>query len=247
MPTPLKESPPPIRAMILAAGRGERMRPLTDHTPKPLLPVQGKPLIAHHIERLARCGIADIVINLNHLAAQIPATLGDGDRWGVRLHYSWENHLPEALETAGGIRHALSLLSPQFLLVNGDVWTDFPFEQLWDNPLTADDPFRLVLVNNPNHHPKGDFGLTEEHRLTPCPPTGPQTASALSCLTYAGIGLYRRSLFEPLSEGRHALGPLLHAQIAENRGSGIHYRGVWLDVGTIERLAEAEHTALQPG
>lgn len=238
------ESSTPIRAMILAAGRGERMRPLTDRTPKPLLRVQGKPLIAHHIERLARCGIADIVINLNHLAEQIPAALGDGAQWGVRLHYSWENHLPEALETAGGIRHARALLSEQFLLVNGDVLTDFPFGRLLTHPLAADDPFRLVLVDNPAHHPKGDFGLTGRHRLTPCPSANGQPSTP--CLTYAGIGVYRRSLFDALPEGRQALGPLLHTHIARHQGNGLYYRGVWLDVGTTERLAEAQRVDLQP-
>lgn len=233
-----------IRAMILAAGRGERMRPLTDRTPKPLLPVQGKPLITHHIERLAHCGITDIVINLNHLAEQIPAALGDGERWGVRLHYSWENQLPESLETAGGIRHALSLLSEEFLLVNGDVLTDFPFETLLSTPLSPADAFQLVLVDNPPHHPRGDFALSEQGRLTPCPGTGDPISA---CLTYAGIGRYRRSLFAPLPEGRQALGPLLHDEIAHGRGGGIHYRGAWLDVGTVERLNEAQGTILQPG
>ncbi|ANJ68407.1 hypothetical protein A9404_09620 [Halothiobacillus diazotrophicus] len=233
-----------MRAMILAAGRGERMRPLTDHTPKPLLPVQGKPLIVHHIERLVHCGIQDIVINLNHLAEQIPAVLGDGETWGVRLHYSWENQCPESLETAGGIRHALSLLSEEFLLVNGDVLTDFPFDTLLTTPLPPTDVFRLALVDNPPHHPRGDFGLSEQGRLTPCANTA---GSGSVCLTYAGIGRYRRNLFAPLPEGRRPLGPLLHDEIAKDRGSGLHHPGVWLDVGTVERLNEAQATNLQPG
>lgn len=228
--------------MILAAGRGERMRPLTDHTPKPLLSVQGKPLIVHHIERLAQSGITDIVINLNHLAEQIPDALGDGTRWGVSLHYSWENHLPEALETAGGIRHALPFLSEQFLLINGDVLTDFPFARLVSTPLADNDQFRLVLVDNPDHHPRGDFALTRDLCLMTCAPLG----DAPPCLTYAGIGRYRRSLFEPLPEGRYALGPLLHAHIAQNQGRGLHYGGVWRDIGTVARLAEAETIPLQP-
>lgn len=220
-----------ISAMILAAGRGERMRPLTDSTPKPLLDVGGKPLIVHHIERLAAAGIKDIVINLAHLGEQIPATLGDGTRWGVRLHYSVEGDRTEqALETAGGIRQAIEWLTPVFLLVNGDVFTDFDPQPLLAAGLQADCDFRLVLVDNPPHHPKGDFGLTTEGHLS---------GSDDERLTYAGIGLYRRALFEPLPPGRRALGPILHEQIAKDRGCGLHFRGLWLDVGTVERLEQA--------
>jgi len=221
----------PISAMILAAGRGERMRPLTDTMPKPLLDVGGKPLIAHHIERLAAAGIADIVINLAHLGEQIPAALGDGSAWGVRLHYSIEGDCTEqALETAGGIRRAIEWLTPTFLLVNGDVFTDFDPRPLLAEGLTADCDFRLVLVDNPPHHPEGDFGLTAEGRLVGS--TGRQ-------LTYSGIGLYRRALFEGLPEGRRALGPILHERIAKGRGCGLHHSGSWLDVGTVERLEQA--------
>ncbi|HQS03621.1 MAG: hypothetical protein B7Y07_09525 [Halothiobacillus sp. 24-54-40] len=226
-----------MRAMILAAGRGERLRPLTDHTPKPLIPVQGKPLIVHHIERLAAAGITDIIINLNHLAEQIPAALGDGSRWGIRLHYSWENHLNEHLETAGGIRHALHLLSDPFLLVNGDIFTHYPFAELLNTPLAPDAYFNLVLVENPPHHPQGDFGLTEHNQLTLCPTA---TRPVHPCYTYAGIGLYRTSLFANLPEGRRALGGLLKEKIAEQRGQGQYFGGAWIDVGTQARLIKAE-------
>jgi len=232
----MPDSAHPVRAMILAAGRGERLRPLTDHTPKPLLPVQGKSLIVHHIERLAQAGITDIVINLNHLAEQIPAALGDGDRWGVRLHFSWENHLSENLETAGGIRHALSLLSDTFLLVNGDIFTDYPFEHLLDGTLEPEIDFRLVMVDNPPHHPKGDFALGQKS-LELCS-SDHQESSA--CLTYAGIGLYKKSMFAGLPEGRQALGTLLREKITAHRGQGQFFSGLWIDVGTSERLQQAE-------
>ena len=227
----------PIRALILAAGRGERLRPLTDHTPKPLISVQGKPLIVHHIERLAAVGITDIIINLNHLAEHIPAALGDGSRWHVRLHYSWENHLSENLETAGGIRHALNLLSEPFILVNGDIFTDYPFDALLNTPLAADTDFRLVLVDNPAFHPQGDFTLQNSQLML-----GNREATAAGQYTYAGIGLYRKSLFAALPEGRRALGALLKERIAQQRGQGLHYNGLWIDVGTPERLQEAEQS-----
>lgn len=224
-----------ISAMILAAGRGERMRPLTDTTPKPLLDVGGKPLIAHHIERLAAAGIRDIVINLAHLGEQIPRALGDGSRWGVRLHYSTEGSCTEeALETAGGIRHAIDWLSPVFLLVNGDVFSDIDVTSLLSTGLGAECDFRLVLVDNPEHHPTGDFGLTENGRLS---------GSEGERLTYAGIGLYRRALFENLPEGRRALGPILHERIAIGRGCGRKHDGWWFDVGTVERLEQARARA----
>ncbi|MFW5455029.1 N-acetylmuramate alpha-1-phosphate uridylyltransferase MurU [Thioalkalivibrio sulfidiphilus] len=225
-----------MRAMILAAGRGERLRPLTDHTPKPLIPIQGKPLIVHHIERLAKAGITDIIINLNHLAEQIPAALGDGDRWNVRLIYSWENHLSENLETAGGIRHALPLLSSTFILINGDIFTNFPFADLLSNPLNPEIDFRLVMVANPAHHPKGDFSLNRQ-QLGLCE-TDAQEAD--TCLTYAGIGLYKKSMFAGLPEGQRALGTLLREKIATQRGQGQVFSGLWVDVGTQERLEQAE-------
>lgn len=224
-------NPASVNAMILAAGRGERMRPLTDATPKPLLDVCGKPLIVHHIERLAAAGIGDIVINLAHLGEMIPAALGDGSNWGVRLHYSVEgDDTTQALETAGGIRQAIDRLAPTFVLINGDVFTDFEPQRLLADGLEADCDFRLVLVDNPAHHPEGDFGLTPEGRLN---------GTADTRLTYAGIGLYRRRLFDPLPPGRRPLGPILHEQIGKDRGCGLRHRGAWLDVGTVERLEQA--------
>lgn len=214
-----------MRAMILAAGRGERMRPLTDHTPKPLLQAGPEPLIGHHLRRLAAAGFREVVINLAHLGAQIADALGDGARYGVRIDYSWE---PEgALETAGGIHQALPLLGDApFLLVNGDIYTDYPFETLRRHGLTG--LAHLVLIPNPSHHPHGDFGLGADGRLHRGEPR----------LTYAGIGLYHPRLFAPLAPGRAPLAPLLFDGIAAGLVSGERYGGLWVDVGTPERLAQ---------
>jgi len=210
--------------MILAAGRGERMRPLTDHTPKPLLLVGGKPLIVWHLERLAQAGFCDIVINHAHLGAQIEQALGDGSRFGVRIQYSAEG---EALETAGGIANALPLLDNEpFLVVNGDVFCDFDFGEIIKQPMDGV-VAHLVLVDNPPQHPDGDFVLhhgklveTGDHRLT-----------------FSGIGIYRPELFTSVVRGSKAkLAPLLRAEISQGRVSAEHYRGHWVDVGTPERL-----------
>lgn len=218
-----------MKAMILAAGRGERMRPLTDTTPKPLLSVGGKPLIVWHIERLAAAGIKDIVINHAHLGGMIEAALGKGQVWGVRIRYSPEP--PGALETAGGIRQALPLLGDKpFLVINGDIFCD------WDParipPLADHDQAHLILVPNPDHNPNGDFGLTG-HRCTSegAPGTGER-------LTFSGIGLYRPTLFSSLVPGQPAkLAPLLRQAMAQNAVSGERHDGRWLDIGTPERLA----------
>ncbi len=217
--------------MILAAGRGERMRPLTDHTPKPLLPAGGKPLIVWHIERLARAGITELVINHAHLGAQIEQALGDGSRYGVAIRYSPEH--PAALETAGGIAHALHLLGDApFAVVTGDVYCDYDFAQL---PARAaalaagEDAAHLVLVNNPPHHPEGDFHL-RDGRVVSSEPGGAK-------LTFSGIGVYRPALFAHLDRNAAApLAPLLREQIATGRVSGEHHRGTWVDVGTPQRL-----------
>lgn len=209
--------------MILAAGRGERMRPLTDVTPKPLLPVAGKPLIVWHLERLARAGIREIVINHAHLGDQIEALLGDGEAWGVRIAYSAE---PQgALETAGGIANALPLLGDQpFLVVNGDIYCDWEFERAAIGTELA----HLVLVDNPPHHPAGDFSLDD----------GKVGDGKTARLTFSGIGLYRPELFDGITHGQPAkLAPLLREAIAAGRVSGEHHRGRWEDVGTPERLA----------
>ncbi|MFO7808836.1 N-acetylmuramate alpha-1-phosphate uridylyltransferase MurU [Guyparkeria sp.] len=219
-------------AMILAAGRGERLRPLTDHTPKPLIEVGGKPLIEHHLEYLATAGIQRVVINLAHLGEQIRAHLGNGERWGLTIEYSVEGEQAEdALETAGGIRQALDRLGERFLLVNGDVLSDIDYAALANRRLCADCLFHLVLVDNPPHNPDGDFPLDDTGQLGSEPTAG---------LTYSGIGLFQANLFKDLPQGRRALGPVLRAAIANGLGCGHHHRGEWLDVGTPERLAEAD-------
>jgi MurNAc alpha-1-phosphate uridylyltransferase len=213
-----------MKAMILAAGRGERMRPLTDHTPKPLLLVGGKPLIVWHIERLARTGFRELVINHAHLGRQIESALGDGSRFGISITYSDEG---EALETAGGIAKALPMLGEEpFLVVNGDVYTDYDFGRLAAQPMGGV-VAHLVLVDNPPQHAQGDFHL-ENGRLV--------GRGALR-LTFSGIGVYRPELFASVVPGSQAkLAPLLHAAIAQQRATAEHYRGDWVDVGTPERL-----------
>lgn len=215
--------------MILAAGRGERMRPLTDHTPKPLLPVAGKPLIAWQIEKLVRAGFADIVINVSRLGAKIEAALGDGAQYGARIAYSRES---EALETAGGIALALPLLGEgPFLVVNGDVFSDFDFARLeaMAARLTRREILaHLVLVDNPPHHPAGDYCLNR----------GMVATEGGERLTFSGIGFYHPGLFAPIVPGtRYRLAALLRGPMAEARVSGEHHRGLWVDVGTPERLA----------
>ena len=210
--------------MILAAGRGERMRPLTDRTPKPLLPVAGKPLIVWHLERLARAGLVRIVINLAYLGEHIEALLGDGEAWGLEIRYSSEP--PGALETAGGIAQALPLLGDEpFLVVNGDIYCDFDFAGL--PALGAGDLAHLVLVDNPAHHRQGDFALDSN-----------RVANDGQRLTFAGIGVYRPQLFAAIAAGERAtLAPLLTQAIGAGRVSGQIHRGRWVDVGTPERLA----------
>jgi MurNAc alpha-1-phosphate uridylyltransferase len=208
--------------MILAAGRGERMRPLTDLTPKPLLPVAGKPLIVWHLERLARAGFRDIVINHAHLGDQIEVLLGDGSAWQLQIAYS---HEPTgALETAGGIANALPLLGEApFLVVNGDIFCDWDFSRARIGDALA----HLVLVNNPPHHPDGDFTLDETK----------VGAGGTARLTFSGIGIYRPELFAGIPRGQPAkLAPLLRKAIDDGRVSGEHHRSRWIDVGTPERL-----------
>ncbi len=212
-----------MKAMILAAGRGERMRPLTDITPKPLLPVAGKPLIVWHLERLVRSGLREVVINHAHLGDQIEAMLGNGDAWGLHIRYAAE---PQgALETAGGIANALPLLGAEpFLVVNGDIFCDWDFGRASIGDALA----HLVLVDNPAHHPAGDFTLD-----------GAKVGAGKTAkLTFSGIGIYRPALFAGIVRGQPAkLAPLLHDAIAAGRVTGEHYRGRWEDVGTPERLA----------
>jgi MurNAc alpha-1-phosphate uridylyltransferase len=209
--------------MVLAAGRGERMRPLTDTTPKPLLEVGGQPLIAYHLRALARAGVTEIVINLSWLGERIRAALEDGRSYGVHIRYSEEGPVP--LETGGGIHHALPLLGPEpFLVVNGDIWTDFDFRQL---ALDGAADARLVLVPNPEHHLRGDFGL-EADRIV---------VRDTDRLTYAGIGVYRPEFFAGCQPGRFPLLPLLERAINARRLRGQRHAGAWLDVGSPARLA----------
>ncbi len=208
--------------MILAAGRGERMRPLTDSCPKPLLRVRGKPLIEHHVERLAAAGIERVVINLAWLGSMIREYLGDGARYGITLKYSVEE--PRALETAGGIFRALPRLTPgPFLVVNGDVFTDFPFAQAG---IATHRDAHLVLVPNPPQHPGGDFGL--EHGLA--------LPGAAVQFTFSGIAVFRERFFDNCVDGAFPLKPLLLRSMAARRCSAQLYSGIWEDVGTVERL-----------
>jgi MurNAc alpha-1-phosphate uridylyltransferase len=212
-----------MKAMILAAGRGERLRPLTDHKPKPLLAVRGQALIVWHLQALARAGVREVVINLSWLGEQIRAALGSGERFGLQLHYSQEP--AGALEAGGGIHQALPLLGPgPFMLVNGDIHTDFDFAKLAIAPQSL---AHLVLVPNPAQHPRGDFSLQQGD-------IGEQDQPRY---TYAGIGVFRPELFAGCEAGRFPLLPLLRKAIGVQRLQGERYLGQWTDVGTAERLA----------
>ena len=244
------ESTKTMKAMILAAGRGERMRPLTDHTPKPLLEVGGKALIVWHIEKLVRAGIHELVINHAHLGAQIESALGDGSQFGAEIQYSPE---ASALETAGGIANALPLLLPSpsggrgvggegepFAVINGDIFCDYDFARLpeYAHALrTNGDAAHLVLVDNPVHHPKGDFALHENRIVPESRVPNPE----FPLLTFSGIGLYQPALFGHIPRGSIApLAPLLREQITSGKVSGEHHQGFWMDVGTPQRLAELD-------
>ena len=233
-----------MKALIFAAGLGERMRPLTDATPKPLLVVGGKPLIGWHLEKLAALGMREVVVNTSWLAPQFPRTLGDGAHWGLRLHYAFEGDTP--LETGGGMHNALPLIvddggsDAPFIAINGDIWTDYDFARLPHAPTGA---AHLVLVDNPPQHPHGDFALR----------TGGSIASdGAAKLTFAGIGVYRPSLFADwravigAAPGagavppRFKLAPLLRAAMAHDAATGEHHHGRWTDVGTPQRLAQLD-------
>jgi MurNAc alpha-1-phosphate uridylyltransferase len=233
-----------MKAMILAAGRGERMRPLTDHHPKPLLHVGGKALIVWHLERLAKAGFREIVINHAHLGAMIEEQLGEGSAWGLSIAYSPEP--PGALETAGGIANAMALLRADqrdepFLVVNGDIWCDWNFAgaaTLAKAMKQRSDLAHLIMVANPPQHPLGDFALV----------AGRLSEAGISRLTFSGIGLYDPRLFAGLRSGASAkLAPLLRVAMADKRVGGELHEGTWTDVGTPERLAELDATlARQP-
>lgn len=223
-----------MKAMILAAGRGERMRPLTDHTPKPLLPAGGKPIIEHTVTQLVAAGFTDLVINHAHLGRQIEDYLGDGKRLGATIRYSAEGEV--GLETAGGIVNALPLLDTEtFLVVNGDIATDFPFAELRNRRI---DLAHLVLVNNPEHNPAGDFSLDS---------SGHVVNGGAETFTFSGIGVYRRDLFSDTPAGKSKLAPLLRQAIAGQRVSGQKYTGFWMDIGTPQRLEELDFYYTQRG
>ena len=228
-------------ALIFAAGLGERMRPLTDRTPKPLLAVRGKPLVVWHLEKLAAIGVHYVVMNTSHLADQFPEALGDGSRWGLRIRYAYEG--PAPLETGGGMLNALTLLGPEpFIAINGDIWTDADLSQLPAEPRGV---AHLMLVDNPSHHPKGDFALDQQ---------GVVHNDGDARLTFSGIGMYRRELLDNWRDvigdnadanakpPRFKIAPVLRAAINQGAITGTHYRGAWTDVGTPERLASLNAT-----
>lgn len=214
-----------MKAMILAAGLGTRMRPLTDHTPKPLLEVNNKALIIYHIEKLAKAGFKEVIINIAHLGFMIPEALGSGEEWGIKIYYSDEQQ-EGALESAGGIVKALSLLGEEtFLVINGDVWSDYEPDADFD---LGDALAHLVLVSNPDHNLQGDFALEN----------GLVKNEGRVKYTFSGIGYYRPELFSNLAYGPAPLAPLLRAAMQNKNVSGSYYEGVWRDIGTPERLAE---------
>lgn len=213
-----------MNAMILAAGRGERLRPYTDTCPKPLLAVNGKPLISYHFEALAKAGIKRVVVNISWLGEKIEAAMGTGEQFGLEIVYSRET---EAFETAGGIVFALDKLDDRFIVVNGDVLTDYPFQNL----MTKDAIAHLVMVKNPAHNPEGDFGLSD----------GYVNNNAGDLFTFAGVSCYHKSFFEGLVHGKQALAPLLRKAIEARQVTGELYRGNWVDVGTLERWESVRH------
>ncbi len=231
-----------MKALIFAAGLGERMRPLTDVTPKPLLLAGGKPLIVHHLEKLAAIGVHDVVVNTSWLAPQFEQTLGDGQRWGLHLHYIYEGTTP--LETGGGMHNALPLLGDRdetnaaFIAVNGDIFSDYDFARLPSEP-TGD--AHLVLVDNPTHNADGDFALLDD---------GVVASEGTTTLTFSGIGVYRPTLFNDwqtiignapgidATPPRFRLTPLLRASMRRGAASGEHHQGHWTDVGTPQRLQQ---------
>ena len=211
-----------MRVMVLAAGRGERLRPLTDQVPKPLVDVGGKPLIEHHLERLAAAGFSEVVINHSYLGNMLQETIGNGDRWRLSIHWSAEQ--PHALETGGGIFQALPVLGQApFLVINGDIWTDYPLSRLRSIKC---DWAHLVLVPNPEHHPRGDFALE-----------GARVRNLGEPLhTFSGISVYHPRLFTGCLAGRFSVVPLLRSAIEEHTATGELYAGAWVDIGTLERL-----------
>lgn len=210
-----------MRAMILAAGRGNRIRPLSDHTPKPLLKIQDRALIEYHLENLARAKIKDVVINLGHLGHKIEEALGEGNRWSLKIHYCYEDPI---LETGGGIANALPWLgNDPFLVLSGDIYTDYPFEKLPNSPKGL---AHLVLTDNPPHHPRGDFALIN----------GEVFESGDPLLNFAGIGVYRPQLFQGCPEGPVPLSIFLKKALKLRAITGEYYNGLWHNIGTAEQL-----------
>ncbi len=221
-----------MKAMILAAGRGERMRPLTDRTPKPLLQVGGRRLIEYHIHNLVAAGIRDLVINHAHLGERIEAFLGDGSRYGAHIQYSVEE---QALETGGGVLNALPLLGDApFVVINGDIWCDYPLQRL---PRVLPGLAHLILVDNPDHHPQGDFCL--DH--------GQVNAEGEPRLTFSGISVLSPALFAGYQPRVFPLAPLLRRAMADAKVSGEHYAGQWWDVGTPARLQALDRQLRRSG
>ena len=212
-----------MKAMILAAGRGERMRPLTDVTPKPLLQAGPHRLIEYHLLNLAQAGFTDVIINVAWLGQQIIEELGNGDKYNLNISYS--NEGDQALETGGGIFNALPLLGEEpFLVINGDVWTDYPFENL--RTFQLKDKAHLVLINNPEHNPKGDFSINDSRLLN----------DERDRYTFSGIGIYSKDFFTTSSDGKYPLAPMIRKCIDSNEISGEVYEGKWIDIGTPQRL-----------
>ncbi|HEX4479269.1 MAG TPA: nucleotidyltransferase family protein [Rudaea sp.] len=221
------------RALIFAAGRGERMRPLTDTTPKPLLPIRGKPMIVRHLEALARAGVTEVVINTSHLAAQFPEALGDGSQWNLRIRYSYEG--PEPLDSGGGMLRAVPFLGHDpFIAVNGDIVTDFDFSTLPRDPKGV---AHLVVIDNPPHNSNGDFVLRDGRLHDELTPRS----------TFAGIGVYRPSLLDGHTGGTFSMVPILREAMRRGDVTGEQYRGAWTDVGTPQRLADINGALSAPG
>lgn len=220
-----------MKAMILAAGRGTRMAPLTDTCPKPLIPLCGKPLIVHHLEKLAAAGITDIVINHAWLGEQLEQTLGNGSSWGIKIQYSPEN---EALETGGGVYQALPLLGEgAFLLINGDVWTNWDYSEVMNTSLQEGELGHLWLIDNPTHNPQGDFCLDEGKVLD-------ATLQNEKALTFSGISLLSPKLWAEWTSGAYPLAPMLRSAMLQQQIIGSKLNADWVDVGTPQRLYDLE-------
>jgi MurNAc alpha-1-phosphate uridylyltransferase len=226
-----------MRAMILAAGHGKRMLPLTEHTPKPLLTVKGKSFLEHHLSAFARAGIENIVINLGYLGHKIEKAIGNGHAFNVNVEYSYEDPI---LETGGGIAKALPLLGTEpFIVVSGDIFTDYPFQQLPKQPLGL---VHLVLTDNPPHHPTGDFGLEERQGIHYVIEANTDPLQIL--FNFAGIAVYRSELFTDCPKGIFPVAPLIRKAIQANKATGEHYAGIWHNIGTPEQLQDCNNQAL---